>query len=237
MSWLSIRQCLSYVGLAKLARLTNESAEKALLGVGDGVIAAYTTPFFGGGTPKVYADGVEVTVGITLAQTGTGERWTVTFSTPATYSGKRLEALSIDGVNADVLDQKLTAAQAEIRGYVNASSRFSAPADNAAAVGEPLLRWSWDVAAYLLASDLRRAGLLEAYPGIADRYADLTGGGPGAQGRPASFQPVLRDVAKGQYDLSGVTGVTAKTGSMSATDPYITSSYGSEGDRVFGPPE
>lgn len=236
MPWLTPRACLAYAGVSKLSRLTVEATEKAYLATGDGTTAAYQTPFFAGSTPKLYANGTEITVGLTWAQTGTGDRWKVTLSTPSTHNGARLEALSTDGVNADVLDQKLLAAQAELRGYINASARFSAPADEDT-VGEPVLKWSWDIAAYLLASDLRRAGLLETYPGIADRYADLTGGGPGVQGRPAGFQPILRDVAKGKFDLTGVTGITAKTSSIALTDPFITSAYGNEGDLVFGPPE
>lgn len=236
-TWLTPRACLAYVSLEKLSKLTNEAREKTPIGTGNAVLKAFATPYFGGTAPTIYADGVAVTVGplLTVTATGTNDRWVATFTTEPAV-GVKLEALSTDGVNADVLDQKLRAAQAELRGYINASARFSAPADEDT-VGEPVLKWSWDIAAYLLASDLRRAGLLETYPGIADRYADLTGGGPGVQGRPAGFQPILRDVAKGKFDLTGVTGITTKTSSIALTDPFITSAYGNEGDLVFGPPE
>lgn len=236
-TWLTPRACLAYVSLEKLSKLTNAPREKSLIGTGDAVLKVFATPYFGGTAPTIYADGSQVTVDVdmTVTATGTNGRWVATFTTEPAL-GVVLEALSADGVNADVLEQKLLSAQADIRGYINASPRFSAPADSAT-VGEPVLRWAWDFAAYLLATDARHAGLLETYPGIADRYADLTGGGPGAQGRPSSFQPVLRDVAKGRYDLTGVTGVGSKTSSIPETDPYITSSYGSEGDRIFGPPE
>jgi Protein of unknown function (DUF1320) len=194
MTWVTPRQALQMIGQKKLAQFTNEAGQQELVGVGDGVKTAFTTPFIFGLDLKVYADSV-LTYAVTVDFTK-GERLVATF-TVAPAVGVVITASSLDSVNADNLDSAFLRAQGDVRGMVDAAL-YVVPPDTPGVLDPPvpsqLIGWAAAIAWYYLAADPRRPRLLEAYPEMEKRYIDVFGG----------LDATLKRVARGDFSLRGV---------------------------------
>lgn len=216
MPWLTPRNALRYASQAKLSKLANEASERYDVGTGNGTTQNFTTGFFGGTVAgySVYLGGVLQSTGFTWnLGAGTPEERDVLQFTTAPGSGVAVEVISKDAINADVLDDALLRAQAKIRGRIDAAM-FSTPADDAASVPKILEAWGWDLAAWILASDVRRPGLLEVYPEIQARY-------------DAAIEE-LDKVEKGGFSLRGICSPRDLTTADVEESDFISN------DREFG---
>lgn len=114
------------------ARLSNDPLSKWQVGIGDGVVTVYTTPFLGATTVTGYVDGVTAT--LTL-QKGTGPNGVdqVTFAV-APAAGKAVTvAADKDAINATVISKALAEASGTIDRYL---SRYAKPITDAQALSE-----------------------------------------------------------------------------------------------------
>jgi hypothetical protein len=190
MPWLTPAACLSFVGPEKLQKLTLESGVvQPSTATADPAI--FTTPFYGSSVVRAYDNAVEVSATL-LKASGLGGRDQVLLASvpagPVTVS-------SASGFNVDVLEGALVRAQGKVRGPVDAAG-WVVPEDDATDVPGTLTSWVWDIAAWLLITDLRRSGLLNVYPEIAARY-QMVCGEPLKPGE-------LDKVTKGTFSLTGI---------------------------------
>ncbi len=191
MPWLSPAQVIEgYAPLEKLSQLTNEPRQQAAIDSGDGAVVRFTTPFFRSTSVTPYVADVEST-GFTLSK-GTGENGEdeIVFDV-APADGAAIAAKCVGGVNVNVLNKALLRGQQRIRGPVDAAL-YTVPADDATDVPGTILEWAWDITAFMLATDIRRTGLLTAE--IQARYDAVAG----------PIGSLLSKLAKGEFSLRGI---------------------------------
>lgn len=230
MFWLTPRQALLGSDYEKLFAFTASPGNPELIGTGDGVETGFTTPFFLGTSELVLtAVGGALPDTASILATGAGERFRVTFTTPPGNTVK-LYAASPDGINADVLDYGLGRAQGLMRGYL--VERWVVPADSATGVSTVITGFALSGAFFLIATDLRRNHLLQAYPEVAEQAADIFGLGPAMNNRPNGFKGVLQQASLGiGWSPRGLLSPY----DIPATDPEIEDSWDSE-PAIFDAP-
>jgi hypothetical protein len=206
-TWITPRQALTMLGQKKLAQLTNEIGQAEIIGVGNGTLKDFTTPFVFGSDLKIYDNGT-IAGGYTFSIDYTNEeRVKISFAT-APALNHQITASSTDSVNADNLEAAMARAQGLVRGMLDAQL-YVVPLDNATNVNEMIVGWASAIAWYFLATDPRRARLIEAYPELEKRYIDVYAG----------VDSDLKRVAKGNFSLRGI---------LQPIDPSLISSPASE---------
>lgn len=238
-TWLTPAQCLRFVGIKVLSDLTSDTEEVELVAAADAGQTIIPTPFFGGAATanawKVYVNGAlkTFTTHYSVQQrVGSVGEDQVTLVTPLAY-GDRVTATCAMAVNVLNLQEKLLAGQADVRGALTAAG-YVAPLDAGTAT-EQAKRWSWDIAAFYLVTDMRRPGLVSEsssggpYSQVLMRYAALVqGSGPGM---PSTFQLMQR----GQFTPDGLSRASSGTPSSDgATGGESASSWSWRSNpRVF----
>jgi len=196
-TWFTLDDAVVRAGLKRLASMTNEKPEAAMLGVVPiGGQTVWTTPFFRCAQITVFVNDVAQTSGVTLNRgTGTNGEDQVTFSSSPT-AGKTVTATTSDGVllttllNAIVEGQAMVTAAMVGRSYVR-------PAMDEVAVA-PYDRflpkaWAWTIAEWKLTMGLKRAPLGDAFKTIDAQYHELVGGDD-LEGR--SHESILEKIDK-----------------------------------------
>lgn len=186
MAWLKVPDVLRRVNLSKLSSLTLEKGEKVTFGTPDGIATTFALPFAWGKTgAKVYVNGTEDTTATISEATGPNGEDEVTFLA-APLAGDALSASAVVGANVVNLFNAIERAQGTIKGYARQAG-YTIDDTN---VPDGILKsWAWDLGAYVLVSDLRRAPLSESYPDLKKRY-DLA-------------MDEIRDMVKGDFTLEG----------------------------------
>jgi hypothetical protein len=221
MPWLTPAACLSFVGPEKLQKLTLEpGVVQPATTTADPAI--FTTPFYGSSVVRVYDNALEVNATL-LKASGIGGRDQVQL---ASVPAGTVTVSSASGFNVDVLEGALIRAQGKVRGPVDAAG-WVVPADDAVGVNGTLISWAWDIAAWLLITDLRRSGLLNVYPEITARY-QMVCGEPLKPGE-------LDRVTKGTFSLSGILSPESDEAVASDGGGYYSSAprIFSDGDGVI----
>jgi hypothetical protein len=206
----SIDQCLDFVDVLKLQELTKEPSRAFTLGTGDGIVAAFTTPFYSAAIVQPYRDGTLASSGFSLDTQGAAGRTRVIWS-PAPASGVVVTAISPDGAIADSIESELLEAQKTIRAKVGAKKDapfYAVPSDAAVSVDRLVVGWAWRLTMYGLATG-KRLGL------VGDRWAP----GPyyDLKVRRDEVMKELEDVAAGDFLLDGILPVVPSGDSTSLT--------------------
>ena len=226
--WLTVVEAIRRAGLKKLADLTSNRNEQVPIGLGAaGATQTIDLPFYRSTAAKlvVYQNGSVSGSAVALTVGGATDGNDRIVLTPGPTLDHVLAVIS-DGVYVDDLNDALKKAQGEIRAALGAVGSVPSDTISPTLVSDLLKGWAWDMAAYYLVTDVKRAPLLESYPEIGQRYFHLVGGGP-------DHEPgLLKWYGSGKGDLSGSGVIPVDTSGASEADDILFISE----DSVFDPP-
>jgi hypothetical protein len=202
--WVSMEEVLRHVGQKKLSALTIEAGEALIVQADEQSPSLFYPPFFLGTGVKVTLDGVLLEADkfvYTIA--GHSSRVQDKLEIPAARTDSVVMVSVLGGIGLGPLGASLDCSQDTVRAKLTRAG-WKAPEKDATDAPAILVSWVWDLAAYNLVSDLRRAPL-------ADAYKDVIA-------RGAAVEKDLEDLVDGRLNLEGLL---PKIDTTAATENYF----------------
>lgn len=234
-TWFTMSDSVARVGRKRLASLTNEKAEAAVIEIGAGGKTKFTTPFVWSTTLVALLDGVIQTSGVTFSYgTGPNEEDEMTF-TPAP-NGKQVSASTPNGILRDVLLAHVLDAEALVIAAMAGKDYVSPAFDEVPVAPYDLVlpkSWAWRLTEAALVKAVKRAPLPAAFAGIQESYFEIVGG-PDLKKNPGILSRI-----DAPFVLNWPKVVTPETGSGAAIIAnrrvFHEDPYSRDYDKVWTP--